>query len=129
MLPAPICTDSKRRQPPQKPIERAPKRRVEPAGEPLDPVRLEVDPPRLDGPDGDPRPDDRLLIFEDADGDGRADKCKVFYDQLHCPTGFEFWNGGVLVVDQPRLIWLKDTDEDDRADEVVQLFDGWAGWC
>jgi len=75
---------------------------------------------------GDPRPSDRLLIFEDDDHDGRADRCKVFYNKLHCPTGFEFWNGGVLVVDQPRLIWLKDTDGDDRADVVVHLFDGWA---
>ncbi len=75
---------------------------------------------------GDPRPSDRLLIFEDENGDGRADRCKVFYDKLHCPTGFEFWNGGVLVVDQPRLIWLKDTDGDDRADLVVELLDGWA---
>jgi len=75
---------------------------------------------------GDPPPSDRLLIVEDADNDGRADRCKVFYDKLHCPTGFEFWNGGVLVVDQPRLIWLKDTDGDDRADVVVHLLDGWA---
>ncbi|HEX4149932.1 MAG TPA: cytochrome C, partial [Pirellulales bacterium] len=58
--------------------------------------------------------------------DGRADVCKSFYDHLHCPTGFEFWEGGVLVVDQPRLVWLKDTDGDDRADLVVQLLDGWA---
>jgi putative heme-binding domain-containing protein len=75
---------------------------------------------------GDPLPNDRLLIFEDSDADGRADLCKVFYDKLHCPTGFEFWNGGVLVTDQPRIIWLKDTDGDDRADVVVHLFDGWA---
>ncbi|MGI8604934.1 MAG: DUF7133 domain-containing protein [Verrucomicrobiales bacterium] len=75
---------------------------------------------------GDPRPSDRLLIFEDTNSDGTADACKVFYDQLHCPTGFEFWNGGVLVVDQPRLIWLKDTDGDDKADQVVHLIDGWA---
>jgi putative membrane-bound dehydrogenase-like protein len=75
---------------------------------------------------GNPRPSDRLLIFEDDDGDGKADRCKTFYDKLHCPTGFEFWNGGVLVVDQPRLIWLKDTDGDDKADLVVELFDGWA---
>ena len=73
---------------------------------------------------GDPRPNDRLLIFEDADHDGRADKCKVFYDKLHCPTGFEFWNGGVLVADQPRMLWIKDTDGDDKADQVLQLFDG-----
>jgi putative heme-binding domain-containing protein len=75
---------------------------------------------------GDPLPNDRLLILEDTDADGRADECKVFYDKLHCPTGFEFWNGGVLVTDQPRLIWLKDTDGDDKADVVVHLLDGWA---
>lgn len=75
---------------------------------------------------GDPKPSDRLLIFEDADADGRADRVKVFYDQLHCPTGFEFWNGGVLVVSQPRVLFLKDTDGDDRADEVVYWSDGWA---
>ncbi len=75
---------------------------------------------------GDHKPDDRLLILEDTDHDGKADSCKVFYDQLHCPTGFEFWNGGVIVVDQPRLLFLKDTDGDDKADQVVHLLDGWA---
>ena len=75
---------------------------------------------------GDRLPNDKLLILEDTDSDGRADNCKIFYDKLHCPTGFEFWNGGVLVTDQPRIIWLKDTDGDDRADVVVHLFDGWA---
>ncbi len=75
---------------------------------------------------GDPKPSDRLLILEDVDGDGRADKCTTFYDRLHCPTGFEFWNGGVLVVDQPRLLFLKDTNGDDRADQIVHLMDGWA---
>ncbi len=74
---------------------------------------------------GDKKPNDRLLIFEDTDGDGTADKCKTFYDKLHCPTGFEFFNGGVLVTDQPRLIWLKDTDGDDKADQVVEIIDGW----
>ncbi len=75
---------------------------------------------------GNPGPSDRLLILEDTDNDGRADKSTTFYDKLHCPMGFEFWNGGVLVTDQPRLIWLKDTDGDDRADVVVHLLDGWA---
>ena len=75
---------------------------------------------------GDPKPNDKLVILEDTDGDGKADKCTVFYDKLHCPTGFEFWNGGVLVVDQPRLLLLKDTDGDDKADLVVHLIDGWA---
>ncbi|MEZ6140710.1 MAG: HEAT repeat domain-containing protein [Zavarzinella sp.] len=75
---------------------------------------------------GDPPANDRLLILEDTDGDGKADKSTVFYDKLHCPTGFEFFNGGVLVMDQPRILWLKDNDGDDKADEVVHLFDGWA---
>ena len=68
---------------------------------------------------GDPKPSDRLLIFDDFDATGRAKKMTVFYDKLACPTGFEFWNGGVLVVDEPRMLWLKDTDGDDKADVVV----------
>ena len=51
---------------------------------------------------GDPRPADKLVILEDTDADGMADKSTVFCDTLHCPTGFEFFAGGVLVVDQPR---------------------------
>jgi len=75
---------------------------------------------------GDPKPGDKLLILEDVDGDGKADKCTVFYDKLHCPTGFEFYNDGVLVVSQPRMLFLKDTDGDDKADDVTYLLDGWA---
>jgi putative heme-binding domain-containing protein len=75
---------------------------------------------------GDPPANDRLLTFEDTDRDGKADKCTVFYDKLHCPTGFEFWNGGVLVMDQPRILFLKDTDGDGKADLTVTLLDGWA---
>ncbi|WP_261342894.1 PVC-type heme-binding CxxCH protein [Crateriforma conspicua] len=70
------------------------------------------------------RPSDRLLIFEDNDNDGRADKCITFYDKLICPTGFAFYNGGVLVVDEPRILFLKDTDGDDRADLVETVVDG-----
>ena len=75
---------------------------------------------------GDPHSNDKLVILEDTNGDGKADKSTVFYDKLHCPTGFEFFNGGVLVVDQPRLLFLKDTDGDDKADQVVHLLDGLA---
>jgi putative heme-binding domain-containing protein len=76
---------------------------------------------------GDPRPSDRLIILDDLDPKtGLAGKSTVFYDKLICPTGFEFWNGGVIVVDEPRLIWLKDTDGDDKADVEVVLSEGWA---
>ena len=75
---------------------------------------------------GDPPPTDKLVILEDTDNDGTADKSTVFYDKLHCPTGFQFFDGGVLVMDQPRMLWLKDTDGDDKADVVVHVLDGWA---
>jgi len=75
---------------------------------------------------GDPRPADKLVILEDVDHDGAADKSTVFYDRLHCPTGFQFFDGGVLVMDQPRMLWLKDADGDDKADVVVHVLDGFA---
>ena len=75
---------------------------------------------------GDPKPNDKLLIFEDTDGDGKADKWTVFADKLHVPIGFEFWNGGVLVVSQPKLLFLKDTDGDDKADVREVVLDGFA---
>jgi putative heme-binding domain-containing protein len=75
---------------------------------------------------GDPKPSDKLVILEDTSGDGKADTSTIFYDKLHCPTGFQFFRGGVLVMDQPRMIWLADTDGDDKADEVVHLLDGFA---
>ena len=64
--------------------------------------------------------DDKLLILEDTNGDGKADKCTVFADDLHNPTGFEFWNGGVLVAQQPDLLFLKDTNGDDK-DDVKEI--------
>ena len=76
---------------------------------------------------GDPHPGCKLVILDDLDPKtGRARKATTFTDKLICPTGFEFWNGGVIVVDEPRLLWLKDTDGDDRADLEVVLSDGWA---
>ncbi|HTU93746.1 MAG TPA: PVC-type heme-binding CxxCH protein [Gemmataceae bacterium] len=67
---------------------------------------------------------DKILIFEDADGDGKADKTTVFADRLHCPTGFEFYNGGVLVAQAPDLMFLKDTDGDGKADRRVRVLSG-----
>lgn len=67
---------------------------------------------------------DKLLILEDTNGDGKADKSTVFADNLSCPTGFEFWNGGVLVAMAPDLLFLKDTDGDDVADIRVRVLHG-----
>ena len=73
---------------------------------------------------GSAKPGDKLLIFEDTDNDGKADVCKTFYDKLICPTGFEFYDDGVLVVDEPRILYLADNNDDDRVDDVVQIIDG-----
>jgi putative heme-binding domain-containing protein len=67
---------------------------------------------------------DKLLILPDDDGDGKADRCIVFADKLHNPTGFEFWGGGVLVAQAPDFLFLKDTDGDDKADVRVRLLHG-----
>ncbi len=60
--------------------------------------------------------DDKLIILEDTNGDGKADKRTVFAGDLINPTGFEFWNGGVLVAQSPNLVFLKDTNGDDHYD-------------
>ncbi|MBK1881606.1 c-type cytochrome [Luteolibacter pohnpeiensis] len=75
---------------------------------------------------GDPKPSDRLLIFDDLDENGRARKCTTFYDGLTTPMGFEFWNGGVLVSNGGSMVFLKDEDGDDHADSVTEVLDGWA---
>ena len=69
-------------------------------------------------------PNDKLVILEDTDGDGKADTSTVFADDLHIPLSFEFGNGGVYVSDEPHLTFLKDTDGDGKADFQRQIFTG-----
>ena len=46
---------------------------------------------------GDKYPNDKLLILEDTNFDGKADKQTTFADNLHLPVGFEFDKNGVYV--------------------------------
>ena len=66
---------------------------------------------------------DSLMIFEDTDHDGVADTRKVFA-HVHNPLGFEFWGGGVLVTSGPDLLFLMDTDGDDKADVRYPILQG-----
>jgi putative heme-binding domain-containing protein len=67
---------------------------------------------------------DKLLILEDTKGTGKADKCTTFADGLHCPTGFEFWNGGVIIAQAPDLMFLKDSKGGDKADIRRRIIHG-----
>jgi glucose/arabinose dehydrogenase len=68
--------------------------------------------------------DDKVVILEDTNGDGKADKSTVFAGDLSNPTGFEFYNGGVLLAQQPNLVFLKDTNGDDKYDSKEILLHG-----
>ena len=59
---------------------------------------------------------DSILIFEDTNGDGVADKCIHFADDLNCPTGFQMYKDGILLMQAPDLWYLRDTNGDGKAD-------------
>ena len=75
-------------------------------------------------PDGEGK--DRILIFEDADGDGRHDVRKVFAEGLNLVSGLEVGFGGVFVGQAPELLFIPDADGDDLPDGPPEaLLDGW----
>ena len=67
---------------------------------------------------------DRIISLPDDDGDGVADRCVIFADELNSVTGFEFWGGGMLVAALPELWFLKDTDGDGKADFKLRMLQG-----
>lgn len=66
---------------------------------------------------------DRLVVLTDTNNDGVADSA-VTFARVHNPTGFEFWNNGVIVVSAPNILFLKDTDGDGKADVRTVLLGG-----
>ncbi|MBT8182049.1 MAG: dehydrogenase, partial [Eudoraea sp.] len=73
---------------------------------------------------GDSKPNDKLLILEDTDKDGMADKQTTFADGLHLTIGFEFAPEGVYVSQGTNLILLTDTNGDDKADTKEIILSG-----
>lgn len=67
---------------------------------------------------------DRIVCLPDDNGDGVADRCVVFADELNSVTGFEFWGGGMLVAALPEIWFLKDTDGDGKADLKIRMLQG-----
>lgn len=69
---------------------------------------------------------DRILIFEDTDGDGKFDVRKVFTERLNLVSGLEVGFGGVWVGAAPYLLFIPDANGDDVPDGEPQvLLDGW----
>ncbi len=73
---------------------------------------------------GDEDPNDKILIYEDTDKDGKADKEIVFVDHITTPMGFEITEHGVFVSLGTDLVLFKDTDGDDKADMKELVLSG-----
>jgi len=73
---------------------------------------------------GDAKPDDKILILEDTDGDGRADKQTIFARGLHLPLSFEFAPEGVYVPQSSHLVLFRDRNGDGQADSSEVILSG-----
>jgi putative membrane-bound dehydrogenase-like protein len=70
------------------------------------------------------KPADYILVLEDTNGDGMADKSWRFAEGLTMVQGLEPGAGGLYVCDFDQLVHLRDTDRDGRADTRRVLFSG-----
>ncbi|MFT5323734.1 MAG: putative membrane-bound dehydrogenase-like protein [Planctomycetaceae bacterium] len=69
-----------------------------------------------DPPPKGPKGNDRISIYEDTNGDGRADVVKHFLSDLNLASGMAIGHGGVFVVQSPYLLFYADRNQDDRPD-------------
>ena len=68
---------------------------------------------------------DSILIFEDTKGTGKADKCTHFIDGLNCPTGFQFYKDGILLMQAPDLWYVRrSTDGSGKANAMERVLMG-----
>jgi azurin len=66
---------------------------------------------------------DKLLVF-DLDANGKVKKMTTFIDDLNCPTGFQFYKDGVILVQAPDVWFVRDTDGDGKADWKERILNG-----
>jgi mono/diheme cytochrome c family protein/glucose/arabinose dehydrogenase len=72
---------------------------------------------------GEHTPNGRIVVLEDADGDGRMDRRTIFADGLVLPRALKVLASGVLVGEPPNLWLMRDTDGDGRADTRASITD------
>ena len=63
----------------------------------------------------------RVVVLEDTDRDGRADKSTVFLDGLVMPRSLSFVKGGVLIQEPPKVWFCEDTNGDLRCDKRTEV--------
>lgn len=69
---------------------------------------------------------DRVVILEDADGDGSFETRKTFVEGVNLASGIEIGFGGVYIGAAPELLFYPDADRNDVPDaEPTVLLDGW----
>ena len=66
-----------------------------------------------------------IKICEDTNGDGKADKFTVFAEKLNLATALVFVNDGIIVSEARRMLFLKDTNGDEKADVRQVILPGW----
>ncbi len=73
---------------------------------------------------------DRIMILEDTDGDGKADKTTVFVqdEALQAPTGIAVLGNKIVVSSAPSLIIYTDEDGDDKPDKKEVFLTGFGGY-
>ena len=69
-------------------------------------------------------PKDRVIILEDTDNDGVADKRTVFVEGLNLASAIICGDDGIYVGQQPHLIHFKDSNHDDKPDEWRVILTG-----
>ncbi|MDX2246507.1 MAG: c-type cytochrome [Bacteroidia bacterium] len=72
---------------------------------------------------------DRILILEDTDGDGKADKETVFYqgNDVNSALGISVIGNKVIVSCSPNILVFTDENGDDKPDSKEALFSGMGG--
>ncbi|PHR96478.1 MAG: cytochrome C [Blastopirellula sp.] len=66
----------------------------------------------------------RVRLLEDTNQDGFFDHSTVFADQLSWPTAIICFDGGIFIGAAPEIIYLKDTNHDQKADVKQTVLHG-----
>jgi len=100
----------------------------------IDPVHVEFGPDgRLwvveysdypNGPEASQPGASRIRVLTDVDGDGRYENPVIFAEKLLFANGLMLWKDGAFVTSNGKVLFLRDTTGDGRADEQQVWFEG-----